>query len=88
LPVGLERIRTRRWRPTNICSDHWEDGIDVELVGVVSVTGRREEEDGDDDRCQVGPARQWQSKAVRFLGSGWTGWWAVLVGFGLVSFFF
>jgi hypothetical protein len=46
--VGLERIKTRRWRPTNICSGHWEDGINVELVGVVSVTGRREEEEDDD----------------------------------------
>jgi hypothetical protein len=54
----LEGIRTRRWRPTNICDGHWEDGIDMELIGVVSVTGRREEEDGDDDRYQVGPARQ------------------------------
>jgi hypothetical protein len=52
----LEGIRMRRWGPTNICGGHREDGIDVELVGVVSITGRRDEEDGDDDRCQVGPA--------------------------------
>jgi hypothetical protein len=54
----MEGIRTRRWRPTNIHGGHWEDGIDVELIDVVSVTERRKEEDGDDDRCQVGPTRR------------------------------
>jgi hypothetical protein len=56
--VGWEGIRTRRWRPTNIHDGHREDGIDVELVSIVSVTGRREEEDGDDDRYQVDPTRR------------------------------
>jgi hypothetical protein len=54
----MEGIGTRRWRPTNIRGGHREDGIDVELFGVVSVTGRRKEEDGDDDRCQVGPTHR------------------------------
>jgi hypothetical protein len=30
----------------------------------------------------VGPTRRWLSEPVRSLGSGRTGWWAALVGFG------
>jgi hypothetical protein len=41
LPVGAEVIRTKTWRPTNILGGRREDGIDVELVVVLSPQGRK-----------------------------------------------
>jgi hypothetical protein len=41
LPVGAEVIRMKTWRPKNILGGHREDGIDVELIVVLSPQGRR-----------------------------------------------
>jgi hypothetical protein len=41
LPVGAEVIRTKTWRPTNIRGGRREDGIDVELIVVLSPQGRK-----------------------------------------------
>jgi hypothetical protein len=41
LPVGAEVIRTEMWRPTNIRGGRREDGIDVELIVVLSPQGRK-----------------------------------------------
>jgi hypothetical protein len=58
------------------------DGVDVVSPVACRPGQRRRKENGDDDRCQVGPARRWLSAPVRSLGSRWTGWWVALVGFG------
>jgi hypothetical protein len=39
--VGAERMSTRMWRPTNIQGGRREDGINVELVVVLSPQGRK-----------------------------------------------
>jgi hypothetical protein len=37
----MERMRTRTWRPTNIRGGRREDGINVELIIVLSPQGRK-----------------------------------------------
>jgi hypothetical protein len=41
LPVGAEVIRTKTWQPTNIRGGRREDGIDVELIVVLSPQERK-----------------------------------------------